>query len=473
MTQERDIALVDELRTRSSETDIVEFKKNNSDPKLVGKLCSALSNSARIAQQNCAFVIWGIDDDNHQVVGTEFDPNNPTEGNQVYQLEIAKRLEPSLAFAFRTVAHPDGQVVILEIPVAYVRIGSATPKLSDYPDRFQRLIDNLRTFSWEKGIAKNFIDSNDVLDLLDYPAYFRLTEQGLPDNRDGIFKILEADQLIQKDVGDHWNITNLGAILFAVDLQKFEPSLARKAVRFIAYEGPNRATTVTHRKDGSMGYAAGFEGLINFINNLLPQNEHIGDAFREAQRLYPPRAIRELVANALIHQDMTVSGAGPQIELFDGRLEITNPGAPLMETDRMIDLPPRSRNEGLASLMRRMKICEEQGSGLDKVIFDVELFQLPAPDFRATENSLQVMLFAPRSFADMTMEERIRACYQHAVIKHLNGDRMKNASLCERFGIESRNAAQASAVFKATLELGLIRIADPKHPRAGYLPCWA
>jgi len=80
--------------------------------------------------------------------------------------------------------------------IAYIRIGSATPKLSDYPDRYEKLIDKLRTFSWEKGIAKNYVDPNDVLKLLDYPAYFKLTEQNLPDNREGIFEFLEADLLI-------------------------------------------------------------------------------------------------------------------------------------------------------------------------------------------------------------------------------------------------------------------------------------
>ena len=95
---------------------------------------------------------------------------------------------------------------------------------------------------------------------------------------------------------------------------------------------------------------------------MLPQNEHIGATFRQVQRLFPEVAIRELIPNALIHQDMTIRGSGPQIELFSDRLEITNPGASLIQPDRMIDLPPRSRNEALASLMRRMDICEEQGS---------------------------------------------------------------------------------------------------------------
>jgi len=482
MTQQRDILLIDELRKQSSEKAVVEFKHNNKNPELIGKLCSALSNAARIEQQNCAYVVWGISNDDHSVVGTSFDPDKETVGNDVFQHWLAKRLSPSLAFSFRSVDHPDGLVVILEIPaasvtpvaynsIAYVRIGSATPKLHEHPDVYRQLIDRLRPFSWEKGVAKAFVDGNGVLELLDYPTYFKLTGQNLPETREEIFRVMEADQIIVRDVGGHWDITNLGAILFADDLSRFSSELARKAVRFVAYEGNNKASTVTHRKDGVKGYAAGFEGLVGYINNLLPQNEHIGEAFRVAQPLYPSRAIRELVANALIHQDMTISGAGPQIELYDGRLEITNPGEPLVEISRMIDLPPRSRNEALASLMRRMGICEEQGSGLEKVIIDVELFQLPAPKFEAVENSFQAVLYAPRAFADMTVDERVRACYHHSIIKYLSGGRrMKNASLCERFGIDKKNAAQASAVIKAATERGLIQPADPEHPRAGYLP---
>ncbi len=284
--------------------------------------------------------------------------------------------------------------------------------------------------------------------------------------------MLSASFHIGKDY--KWNITHLGAILFATDLGKFDSALARKAIRFIFYDGKNRAAPVKHRQDVQLGYASGFEGLLDSINGLLPRNEHIGKALREVHPLFPELAIRELVANALIHQDMTVRGAGPQIELFEDRIEITNPGRPLIQTDRMIDLPPRSRNEALASLMRRMGMCEEQGSGLDKVIAQVEIYQLPPPLFREHESSMQVVLYGPRSFADMTVEERIRACYQHAILKFLSGgERMKNASLCTRFGIDPKNAAQASQVIKKSLDANLIKVADLDHPRAGYIPAWA
>ena len=233
--------------------------------------------------------------------------------------------------------------------IPYIRMGSATPKLLDYPEHYEKLLETLRSYRWEHEIAKRYVSGDQVLELLDYSSYFRLVKLPLPDNRAGIFERLQADHLIEQDVAGHWNITNLGAILFAVDLSSFDDSLSRKAVRFLRYDGKNKAATVSHRQDGQKGYACGFEGLVSYINNLIPKNEHIGQALREEQPLFPELAIRELVANALIHQDMTVTGAGPQIELFVDRIEITNPGCPLVAPDRMIDLPPRSRNEALAA----------------------------------------------------------------------------------------------------------------------------
>ncbi len=483
MSLERDIELIEDFCAEPAETAWLEFKVNNFSPKEVGVRCSALSNAARIEGRDCAYMVWGVDDRSHRVVGTTVNPDVEKVGNEEFQLWLAKQLQPSIAFSFRRIDHPDGRVVVLEIPAApsvpvsfgnipYIRIGSATPKLTDYPERHQRLIDCLRPYVWEQGIAKQYVTGDEVLELLDYASYFRLTQQPLPDNRKGIFEHLEADQLIQPDVGDKWSITHLGAMLFATDLQCFNSVLARKSVRLIAYDGTNRAAMVIHRLDGKKGYAVGFEGLVRFINDILPRNEHIGSALRVDQPLFPELAIRELVANALIHQDMTITGAGPQIELFTDRIEITNPGHPLVEVDRMIDLPPRSRNEALATLMRRMKMCEEQGSGLDKVIAQVELFQLPPPLFLENEVSMQVVLYGPRSFAKMTPDERVRACYQHAVLKFLSGERMKNASLSERFGIDSRNASQTSGVIKRAQEGGHIKVADPEHPRAGYIPNW-
>jgi len=84
------------------------------------------------------------------------------------------------------------------------------------------------------------------------------------------------------------------------------------------------------------GYADGFEGLISYINGPLPQNEEIGQALRKEVRMYPGKAIRELVPNAMIHQDFTMTGDSPLAEIFADRIEFTNAGTPLIDPLRFI-----------------------------------------------------------------------------------------------------------------------------------------
>lgn len=191
--------------------------------------------------------------------------------------------------------------------------------------------------------------------------------------------------------------------------------------------------------------------------------------------MYPELAIRELVANAIIHQDFSITGTGPMIELFDTRMEITNPGVPLVATERFLDSPPRSRNEALASFMRRLNICEERGTGIDKVVFQTELYQLPAPMFEVTDHHTRSILFSYKTFAEMDKEERARACYLHCCLKYVNREPMNNPSLRERFGIEAKSMSMVSRVIKDAIDLGLIRPYDPLvGPKAiRYIPFWA
>lgn len=301
-----------------------------------------------------------------------------------------------------------------------------------------------------------------------------MTKQSLPDNRDGIIQRLISERLIVQRTGNIFDVTNLGGILFAKDLRNFE-RLSRKAIRVVIYKGKNRVES-QREQTGIKGYATDFEGMLGFINDQLPKNEQIGQAFRREQRMYPELAIRELVANAIIHQDFNISGTGPLIEIFTDRIEITNPGVPLIDTMRFIDQPPRSRNEDLAAFMRRINICEERGSGIDKVILMVELFQLPAPEFQVTTNHTKVTLFAYKKLADMDKADRVRACYQHACLRYVSNDRMTNSSLRERFSIKDENYSMASRIISDTIDTGLIKPYDPENmsrKHAKYVPFWA
>jgi predicted HTH transcriptional regulator len=243
----------------------------------------------------------------------------------------------------------------------------------------------------------------------------------------------------------------------------------------IEYEGDGRVKTKREHQ-GQKGYAAGFEGLVSFLKAMLPENEVIGEALRKSVPMYPEPAIRELVANVIIHQDFTMTGTGPMVEVFDRRLEITNPGEPLVDTQRFLDAPPKSRNEALASFLRRASVCEERGSGIDKVVFQTELYQLPAPLFEVNSGHTRAVLFAHRPFSEMDREDRVRACYLHACLQYVQRKFMTNATLRERFGFDDRNRAQASRVIRMATEAGLIRQYDPENESrrdTKYVPFWA
>lgn len=468
------------------ETEWVEFKRNNCDPSEIGQNISALSNSAALHRKASAYLIWGVEDKTHNVVGTTFRPHQSKQGNQELQNWLVTQLQPSIDVQIFEGDIDGKHVVVFEIQpaisvpirfrgVEYVRIGSYTKKLTDHEEKERALWNLFNEFRFETGIAEAHVTSDDILSLIDYPSFFRLLELPLPDNRRGILSRLIAEDVITEEGDDLYNISNSGAILFAVSLSKFR-RLARKALRVVAYRGSSRVHAIREQV-GDRGYAAGFQGAIAYINDQLPQNEQIEQALRRQVRMFPEIAVRELVANALIHQDFTPSGTGPMVEIFDDRMEISNPGKPLIEPLRFIDEPPRSRNEVLARLMRRMNMCEERGSGIDKVIAEVELFQLPAPDFRVAGSSTIAVLYAPRTFAEMDADERIRACYQHACLLYVSGARrMTNASLRRRLGIADHNHSTASRVIGNAIDMGLVRPHSGESGSrrdASYLPFWA
>lgn len=476
--------LVHELRKLPKETEWLEFKHNDASRQDIGEYISALANSAALYGKHSGYVIWGIDDVSHNIVGTTFEPAKTKVGNEELENWLLRLLTPKIDFRFHSVTIDGRSVVLLEVgrafrhPVQFqnqefVRIGSYKKKLKEFPEKERALWRVFDQNPFEKLFAVEEVASNDVLSLLDYPAYFELLSLPLPANRDAILKALLADELIARSERGDWNISNLGAILLAKKLDEFQ-SLRRKAVRVIAYRAHNRVETIREQV-GMKGYANGFEGLIGFINGLLPTNEVIQQALRRTVPMYPELAVRELVANALIHQDFFVSGAGPMIEIFEDRMEVSNPGVPLVEVLRFLDSPPRSRNEILASFMRRIGVCEERGSGVDKVVFQTEFYQLPAPAFEVTGESTRVVLFAPRPLARMDRVDRIRACYLHACLRYVNRDFMTNTTLRNRFGIEKKNSAMASRLIKEAVEANVIRPSDEASSKKlmKYVPFWA
>lgn len=478
------VGLVRELVKLPKETEWVEFKHNNEHPQEVGQYISALANSAALEEKAFAYIVWGIDDATHAIVGTDFIPTQKKVGNEELENWLLRLLSPKIDFHFSEVTCDTGRVVLLEITRAfphpvkfdgeeYLRVGSYKKKLKDFPEKERALWRILDKVPFEQGIAAEGVDDAEVLRLLDAPSYFQLLELPQPDGRAATLRALAADDLVQPSSDGKWNITNLGAILFAAKLSEFR-TLRRKAMRVIVYNGKDRVHA-EREQEGGKGYANGFEGLMGFIDALVPRNEVIKRALRQSVPMYPELAVRELVANAVIHQDFAERGTGPMVEIFEGRMEITNPGTPLVPTDRFVDFPPKSRNEALASLMRRFRICEERGSGVDKVVFQTEFHQLPAPLFEVPNGFTRATLFAHRPLSEMDKQDRLRACYLHACLRWVQGEQLTNPSLRTRFGIDEKNSAMVSRLIKEAVEAKLIIPRDPTTSRRlmQYLPYWA
>jgi predicted HTH transcriptional regulator len=333
---------------------------------------------------------------------------------------------------------------------------------------------NSKTPHYEEFHANTLRSSAEILDLLDFRSVFKLLNKPTPQSQEEILRWMEDEKMIE-NVDTGYYITNFGALSCAYNLNHFD-GLSRKNVRIIKYKGLTKRETEKEQV-GVKGYAIGYESLISYINALLPSSEVIKNALRSETTVYPEIALRELTANALIHQDLSVRGASPMIEIFDDRIEISNPGKllPSKRIDRLIRTTPESRNEILASAFRRYGICEERGSGFEKAVAAIELYGLPPLKFEELENSFRVTMYSPKDFAKLTPTERVEACYQHSIIKYFSSGGMTNASLRERFKMSERQRPQVSLVIKEALAQNKIKPKDPNNASTKYveyIPFW-
>jgi predicted HTH transcriptional regulator len=464
---------IDYWRSLPSETEVLEFKeaKTQYDNTKLFRYCVALAN------EGGGHLLLGIRDKLPRPVVSTAAFNDLPGISQLLLATLGFRVDVAETF------HPDGRVLTFRIPSRprgtplhhngeyLMRSGEALVSMT--PDVLKRIcFEGEPDWLEEATVAK--IGAARVAELLDISTYFSLIEIAVPQTFDGIIEQLLRDRLIIDEGHGAFSIRRIGALMLAKNLSEF-PEIHRKAARVIAYRGTSKHGIPISDRTGVKGYAVGFQLLVKHINDLLPQNEVIQDALRNQIKLVPELVIRELVANALIHQDFNITGMSVAVEVFSNHIEVSNPGKPIISVERLID-SYQSRNERLASLMRKMRICEERGRGIDEVVRMAEIFQLRAPEFRATENRTSVLMFGHRGFSEMDREDRIRACYQHSALRWVMSERMTNQSLRERFGLPVDKSTIVSQIISATIKAGYIKLdADAGASRrlASYLPSWA
>lgn len=462
---------IDLWRSASSEHQRLEFKeaKNQYDNRKLYEYCVALANEGG----------------GHLLLGVADAPPRAVVGTAAFNDPVAMAEKLFEAVGFRVdieaVAHPEGRVLVFHIPsrprgTAYhldgkylMRAGEALVPMSE--DQLRRIFAEGGP-DWVEEHSKTGLDGQQVVELLDTQTFFELLKLPYPTDRAGVLDRLVTERLIDAEAGGY-AIRRIGALLLAKKLGDFD-DLARKAPRVVVYSGNSKLDTKLDQT-GAKGYAVGFQGLIRFIMGQLPQNEVIEDALRKEVKLVPEVAIREVVANALIHQDLSMTGASVMVEVYANRVEISSPGEPLVPVDRFID-GYQSRNERVADLMRRMHICEEKSSGIDRLVQAAEAFQLPAPAFRVGLRRTIVVIFGPKPFEDMDRDDRIRATYQHCCLRYVLSEKMTNQSLRERFRLPEKKTESASRAIRDTVDAGKIKLKDPEQTSLryrDYIPFWA
>lgn len=353
-----------------------------------------------------------------------------------------------------------------DIYESFIRSAGHTVRMSR--EQVHEMLSQSYGLTFEKRSALDGLSSEEVLKLLDYKTLYELINKKVPQDDEHILEQMKEFGMIEKK-DDSFSILNMGAILFAHSLNDF-PSLAMKEVIVRKYEGTNNRVLNQEYRMNS-GYAVGLERLIDTIMQFT--GTEIIDIKRAYVSAYPRVAIRELTANLCIHQDFSIKGIPITIEIFTNRLVMTNPGTCLNDVNRLIDLPPHSRNEAMAQLMLQLNFCERRGSGFDRAVEAIETMLLPPYKVESHDDFTRVFLYPKKDVKEMTKEERIQACYQHTCLLYEDNVAVNNQTMRNRFGLDSKGTVMISHIIADTLERGLIKYENPdKNSKryATYLP---
>lgn len=464
------------------ENDYVEFKLNESDPIDLGERISGLSNSAALAHKPFAYLVWGVDDKTKEIKGTNLSFSTWKKGNEDIVPYWRISLLPHIELFDYEIEIDGKRILLLEISaasysptqfrgVAYCRVDSYTKPIKDFPASQKRLFDILNDNPAEMRICLRGADSNGVEKLLDLDSYFKQLNRIPPHSVEEKIRYFLREGFLVESHPNSYDVTYLGALLYAKDLTEFE-TLEAKAVRVVYYEGNTRLQT-KGRDIFTEGYALCFDKINEILLAHLTRPDTFQNGIRQDSYSIPPIAVREALANALMHQDL-LSGYGPLIEVFDNRVEWSNSGELHVEVNRIIDMVPISENPKMALFLRRINIGDTSGSGVDKICLSLEKEKTACPCFETSPTGTRLVIFRDKRFPDMNQEEKIQAVYYHVVLKHIERENATNASVRNRFGLGEDAIYVVARLLSQTVEKGLIKKKEANGKKdTAYLPYWA
>lgn len=393
MSESEQIALIDRLRPLPSEVEWLEFKRSRLEPRALGEYLSALANSACVANQPRGYLVVGIDDDTHAIVGTRFDPYaTKGKGNQDLLPWLAAGLRPNTGFEVRIVEHPDGRVVLFEVgpanevPVSFygtpfIRVGSSKTELRKHPDKERAIWTRGSDWSAEVCAAASLED-------LEPEAVAKAREQFVVKHPGQAADVagwddrtfLNKARVLKQGAVTHTAILLLGRPESATLLS---PAVAK--ISWILKDAENRELDYEHF--GPPFLFAG-DRLRGRIRNLIVRALPSGTLFPQEITQYDPWVIREALHNAIAHQDYRRHGRVVVVE-FPDRMLVTNLGEFLpgnVEAVIRQDAPQALyRNPFLADAMVELNLIDTQGGGIKRMFETQRRRSFPLPDYDLSE----------------------------------------------------------------------------------------
>lgn len=388
MNEQALVALIDRLRNEPSETAWLEFKRNYCEPEAVGQYLAALANSAALEDQPHGYLVFGIDDKTHEVVGSTFDPSTARVKGQHFLHWTNCGLQPSVALDSRVVEYNGLRVVLFVVAPArgqpvrfygkgYIRVGESKTELAKHPDK-ERALWIQRT-DWSASEC-----SRAQLSDLDPVAIQKAREQfaikhpaqatTVSSWDDSTF--LNKARVLRRGAVTHAALLLLGRSESATLLS---PAVAK--ITWILKDAKNVELDYEHL--GPPFILAG-DRLQQRIRNLTVRALPSGSLFPQEITQYDPWVLREALHNCIAHQDYTLHGRINVVETPDAVL-LTNPGDFLPgSVARVIeqDAPPqRYRNQFLADAMVELNLIDTQGGGIKRMFETQRRRSFPMPDY--------------------------------------------------------------------------------------------
>lgn len=473
--------LVKSLRPIPQELNEIDWKQGLTNKK--ERLRKHLSSFANLP--GGGFLIYGVDDDG-QIIGIE-DKESRNIADTLANMARTS-VEPQVTIKFITFSFYGKSLLgvyieeSFEKPVhiknkgierSYIRAGGQSRQMSR--DELRRSIITSRSIRFGEIPAAL---SQDVLhrweNYFDFSSVIKRTIPAGIVDKEALNKYLTSLSLLYQ-VENSYAPTNLAVACCARDFSKLH-SYEKFSIRMVEYSGN---TKISAKRDITVktGYSLGLDNIVETIMSWVPYNEIIEGATRVTYPAIPKIAVREVIANAIIHRDYTKTDSEIMIELYSDRLEVTNPGGllPELSVDRLIDHPSRTRNEVLADLMRKMNFCEERGSGIDKAVISVEASGLPPISFMDGGGYFRVCIFSAKDYDSLDKEERIRAVYQHTCLNAVIQRKTTTRTIRERFKLSSDQRDKIYELIDDAIKVGKIKLANTESNSRRdhyYLPYW-